>query len=247
MGNSITATNPPWPMPPSVLIKYPIKNGAWWRYAFQNKVYDPKLEAAFQSIPSLVKYFHNISMLNGEVFMAKLEDTRPKRSKDKTEVHPTLSIGHTYDPWWRSITEHTSDHYKKISPHETGFDCDVKFQITVQSNSEEVLVFWGFNSSIDKTPIYLILYTFVKFAYVDKFNIESHLNAIHPYRSNASSNYDLTNKYIGPYTGIDNTPYATGITQSYMEKYMSSGSFSTSKWVNNLNKADDVDLWSPKH
>lgn len=243
---SSSVTNPPLPISTSVINKYPIKNGAWWKYSFQNKVYDPQLETAFQSIPSLVKYFHNISMLNGEVFMARLENTRPKRTKEKTEVHPNLYMGNTYDPWWRSISEHRSNHYTKIPSLETGFDCDREFQVTVQSNSEEVLIFWGFNSSIDKTPIYLFLYTFAKFAYVDRLNRESHLNAIHPYFCSTLANYDLTNKYVGPYTAIDNTPHATGITQDYMEKYMSSGSFSTQKYVDNLKKAEDIDLFIPK-
>lgn len=210
-----SVTSPPWPMPtsstpvPSVTDRYPITNTAWWKAtSIRDFPYsDQKLLNAMKSSNGISGYIANTFLLEGELFFARLENVRPKETIEATDTHPQLGMGFTYDPWYRSITTHRGQHYSKIYRTQAGFEGEVSFQTTIGANYEEQLLLWGFNSTIDKTPINLYLYTFAEFEYVNKRKKERHLSAIHPYMASNAENYNLNEN---PSTNQSNwTPYNT--------------------------------------
>jgi hypothetical protein len=185
-----------WKSPVSVISDYPITNPSWWKlYTTQDAATnDAKLYDTMSNIPLVDEYVRSICLLNGEVFLSRLEDARPKTDSNAAAVkgnHSQLSVGHTYDPWWRDISLHGEKYYQKIRYIETGIHANSTIQVKVGPNHEELLLTWVFVSTINKIPIYLMLYTFAKFAYVNKKKKEKHELCIHPYMCSNAANYDL--------------------------------------------------------
>jgi hypothetical protein len=232
-------TNVPWQMVlPSVLTEYPITNKVWWKFEHGSIIRDDRLEYEHIKVPALYRYISAARLLNAECFFAKLEDTRPKRNEQVTLMKNipvdiedtkeslktscmTVQMGHTYDPWYRSITEHRSSHYKSTRFSEVGFDMNAAIQMNVGSNHEDVILFWGFESTINKTPIYLILYTFATFAYTDRRQKENHMQIIHPYNCSTTEKYDLMNKY----------PHTINASQYSMPMTPRTSSFDPNTWA----------------
>jgi hypothetical protein len=194
-------TTPPWPMTaigsaPSVTDKYPITNIAWTEVrVFRD--YPSEIKSSygqnnlshtyFQEV-CLLTYFQEVCLLNGEKFVARLENTRLKQDRKLNDVQ--LSMGHTYDPWYRSISSHQRTHYNHLYL-DNRHTSEVEFQLSVGANHQTSMLIWGFSSTIDRQPISLILYTIAELEYVNAKKKDAHLKFIHPYMCNISEDYNL--------------------------------------------------------
>jgi hypothetical protein len=203
--------NTPWSMPPSVITDYPITNYSWYKIGRDEySIKDSKLVDTIKGNVGVQNYLNNLYLLHGECFFSRLEDARPKEDKNENDNHPSLSKGHTYDPWFRNITSHRGTYYQKISYAEAGFDSETSFQIKVMPNYEEVLLMWGFSSTINKVPIYLFLYTFADFAYVNVRKKDNHMKSIHPYMASDVADYNLSEPLFAP------SPSTQSVTSNFM-------------------------------
>ena len=183
-------TTPPWPMSyhmPSVTEQYPITNLAWTEFKHSGDL-PSEVKSLYNNNNLINMYFKEVSLLDTEKFVARLENTRLKQNRKFNTLE--LSMGHTYDPWYRSISSHQRKHYTALHI-DNRFGDETELQIRVGPNHQESILIWGFSSTINKKPITLILYTIAELEYVNSKKKNSHLKFIHPYMCSISDDYHL--------------------------------------------------------
>lgn len=176
MATASINTNPPF----SVTNQYPITNAHYVQ--FQRKSELPNdLRIFVNNALAVDRYFTEVCLMDGENFVANLLNIRK-------------GVTVTYDPWYRSISTNQHSTYPELNVGQGTYGKYYgmqKFHIVYGPNHEEVLLVWALRSTISGKPINIFLYTFAKFAYINKKKMENHLKSIHPYMVNTSDNYDL--------------------------------------------------------
>lgn len=166
-------TNPPF----SVTDQYPITNAHYVQFHVKTQLPNDLLIFVNNDL-AVDRYFTEACLMDGENFIANL-----------LNIRKTVTV--TYDPWYRSISTNQHSTYPELSVGQGTYYGMQKFHVVFGPNHEEVLLVWALRSTISGKPINIFLYTFAKFAYINKKKMENHLKSIHPYMVNTSDNYDL--------------------------------------------------------
>lgn len=169
-------TNPPF----SVTNQYPITNAHYVQFQRKSELPNDLLIIVNNDL-AVDRYFTEACLMDGENFVANLLNIRK-------------AVTVTYDPWYRSISTNQHSTYPELNVGQGTYGKYYgmqKFHIVFGPNHEEVLLVWALRSTISGKPINIFLYTFAKFAYINKRKMENHLKSIHPYMVNTSDNYDL--------------------------------------------------------
>lgn len=187
-----TSSNTTAPAQTALLTKYPITNNAYTLVTNYSHFPDEIIELHDNHAP-INRFIGTIPFSNQFVFIARLENTRFKK-EDISEKMNKLGIheGNTCDPWFRNISSCREKFIiRSLEPEDREWVGYREFQTKVLSNSEEILSFWTLRTSIEKKPIYLILYTIMKLGYIPKIKRQSHIDLISPYNCNIAPNYDF--------------------------------------------------------
>ncbi len=149
-----------------VVDEYPITNHSWWSYGISFMMKDQLLHDTINSDTTVGRYMKEISLMEADIFFARLDNARLVRDNTKAIA------GNTYDPWWRNISYHKNNHYKA-----TTIDTVISFHL----GDNKHLAIWGFYSSINKRPINLFLYHFFDIDNSEILEKRYYLDAVHPY------------------------------------------------------------------
>lgn len=173
------------------IAKYPITNKAYAKlspgYAFPDD-----LREICNNVAVVHAHLAKLPIDTEQIFIAKLEDVRPKEDEVTDEMKKLgIYAGNTLDPWFRNISLNRE---KFTTLRKQGNDYSFmgmhQYQVKVGSNHEEIIIFWGMESSIKSKPIYIILYTILKMGYIAKSKKRAHLDLIHPHNCSIAANYD---------------------------------------------------------
>jgi hypothetical protein len=171
----------------TITIKWPIEFNAYTEI-FQLEDLPPEIGDLCFGHSMITRDFFDLLLLDTPTFIAKLNSVRAVESCAAEYLSPsgrkvTMALGNTYDPWFRDITSIGKSKYIEKSAK--------NYCIKSASDHSEVLYTWQYHSTIEKNPIVIVLYKIMKLQYVNTVKMRKHLDAIHPYKSYKSYDYDL--------------------------------------------------------
>lgn len=196
-------------IPPSVLMnsppiteKYPITNPAYTEFiekddtplsfscpvmtalglTITNFSSGTPHQAVFDALKNAGAFAKDVSLFVARLKYARCHDDSacPDKNGDDDGL---LKNGHTYDPWYRDISNFNKVRYELLL-------CN-GYATATEANHNNRLMLWLYGTTVAGTKINVLLYEPIAMSYVNKRRTKKHLDAIAPYSVYTETEYNL--------------------------------------------------------
>ncbi len=188
--NSALYGNPTAPIKPTAPVTqiqsvYPITNIAFTQmYDVEKLLAVLNITIAYPHLEREIRELAETALGGGtEVFVAKLRRARHHKDAPVTVDLPEWVVdGHTYDPWYRDISE-SSARYATLAER--------SYAAQVGANHTKHIMVWLFETTIEGIKIRVLIHDLLDMGYTNTVRSNRYEKAIHPFAVKTDTEYNL--------------------------------------------------------